>query len=52
MISEMDFAFPSKREQEMMIAFLDNLTTLIVAQQEELEKLQNIKSACLSKMFV
>jgi len=52
MISDMDFVHPSKGEQEMIVNFLDNLDTLIIAQQNELEKLQNIKKACLSKMFV
>jgi len=43
---------PSIEEQVAIGNFFRNLDTLITAQQEELEKLQNIKKACLSKMFV
>ena len=52
MISDMDFLFPNRKEQEMIVYFLDNLDALIKSQYEELVKLQNIKKACLSKMFV
>ena len=43
---------PPEREQEKIAIFLTNLDTLINLQQHELEKLQNIKNACLEKMFV
>lgn len=43
---------PDLAEQTAIGNFFCNLDTLIEAQQEELKKLQNIKSACLSKMFV
>jgi len=45
-------SFPDIDEQIAISSFFRNLDTLITAQQEELEKLQNIKKACLSKMFV
>ena len=43
---------PSYEEQTAIGNFFRNLDTLIEAEQQELEKLQNIKKACLSKMFV
>lgn len=39
-------------EQTAIGSMFYNLEKLITAQCEELEKLQNIKKACLSKMFV
>ena len=38
-------------EQTQVGAFFQNLDNLINLQQQELDKLANIKSACLSKMF-
>ena len=52
LLVEMPLPFPTIEEQEAIGIFFNNLDTLITAQQEELEKLQNIKKACLSKMFV
>ena len=49
---ELTTLVPDKLEQAAIGNFFRNLDTLITAQQEELEKLQNIKKACLSKMFV
>jgi type I restriction enzyme S subunit len=43
---------PNEDEQVAIGNFFRNLDTLITTQREELEKLQNIKKACLSKMFV
>jgi type I restriction enzyme S subunit len=40
-----------KVEQQKIGAFFQNLDNLINLQQQELDKLSNIKSACLSKMF-
>lgn len=40
------------QEQEIIGAFFKNLDHLITLQQRELEKLKNIKKACLEKMFV
>lgn len=39
-------------EQRKIAEFLTNLDTLITLHQRKLEKLQNIKKACLEKMFV
>lgn len=45
------FMLPSLPEQQKIGAFFQNLDNLINLQQQELDKLANIKSACLSKMF-
>jgi len=50
--SQINVLFPEIAEQKAIANFFINLDNLITAQQEELEKLQNIKKACLSKMFV
>ena len=44
--------FPSLKEQRRIGQYLDNLDHLITLHQRELERLQNIKKACLEKMFV
>jgi len=51
-IKEMSIFITSLEEQIIIGNFFNNLDTLITAQREELKKLQNIKKACLSKMFV
>ena len=43
---------PDIREQQLIGAFLKKLDSLITLHQRELEKLQNLKKACLEKMFV
>ncbi len=43
---------PKIEEQNKITSFLDNLDQLTTLQQRELEKLKNIKKACLEKMFV
>ncbi len=43
---------PSKAEQEEIGVYFDHLDHLITLHQRELERLQNIKKACLEKMFV
>ena len=45
-------SFPSLKEQQRIGQYLDNLDHLITLHQRELERLQNIKKACLEKMFV
>ena len=52
MISEMVIGIPSGKEQVKIINYLDNLDNLITLHQRKYEKLQNIKKACLEKMFV
>ena len=43
---------PKGRSEQCKIGtFFQNLDNLINLQQQELDKLSNIKSACLSKMF-
>ena len=43
---------PSKLEQETIAEFLTRIDRLITLHQRKLERLQNIKKACLEKMFV
>ncbi|MEZ3488643.1 restriction endonuclease subunit S [Akkermansia muciniphila] len=49
---EMPIAVPCKVEQMRIGSFLEELDHLITLHQRKLEKLQNIKKACLEKMFV
>ena len=44
--------FPSYEEQCQIADFFSRLDTLITLHQRKLEKLKNIKKACLEKMFV
>lgn len=50
--AEMNFLFPSKEEQQQIASFFRSLDTQISLQEQRLEKLKQIKSACLDKMFV
>ena len=43
---------PPKAEQEKIGQYFTNLDRLITLHQRELEKLKNLKKACLEKMFV
>lgn len=49
---EMSFLVPSKKEQIKIASYLRNLDRQISLQSQRLEKLKQIKSACLDKMFV
>ncbi len=49
---EYPMTYPSKEEQERIAIFFRNLDHLITLHQRKLERLQNIKKACLEKMFV
>ncbi|MCL2049448.1 MAG: restriction endonuclease subunit S [Defluviitaleaceae bacterium] len=51
-LRDAEIVIPNEEEQTAIGNFFHNLDTLITAQQQELEKLQNIKTACLNKMFV
>ena len=51
-VSNLDIALPSEIEQEQIGAFFEQLDNLITLHQRELEKLKNLKKACLEKMFV
>ena len=44
--------YPSSEEQQQIGSYFRNLDHLITLHQRELEKLKNLKKACLEKMFV
>ena len=48
----MNFYFPSKEEQTKIASYFRSLDKQISLQEQRLEKLKQIKSACLDKMFV
>jgi type I restriction enzyme S subunit len=50
--AELRMLYPSKKEQHMIAAFFANLDHRISLETQRLEKLKQIKSACLDKMFV
>lgn len=43
---------PSMKEQQKIGSYFQNLDKLIALQKQQLEKLKNLKKACLDKMFV
>ena len=52
-LSKTLLCYPTSIEEQTAIGnFFRSLDTLIEAQQQEIEKLQNIKKALLNKMFV
>ena len=51
-VESMGIYLPSLFEQEQIGAFFKLLDNLITLHQRELEKLKNLKKACLEKMFV
>ena len=51
-VNETPFYFPQKDEQIKIASFFENYDELIKYQKIKIEKLQNIKSACMEKMFV
>jgi type I restriction enzyme S subunit len=52
-MSEISISIPSSVEEQIKISvILDKIDNLITLQMRELEKLKNIKKACLEKMFV
>ena len=52
MFSKMEFMVPSPDEQDAIGEYFKKLDNLITLHQRELEKLKNLKKACLEKMFV
>lgn len=48
----MSFTYPNKTEQTKIAQYLTGLDNFITLHQRKLEKLQNIKLACMEKMFV
>ena len=51
-LGEMDLLIPSECEQSQIGSYFQNLDKLISLHQQEIQKLKNIKKACLEKMFV
>ena len=51
-LSEVEISFPSENEQITIGQCLESIDNLITLHQRQLEKLKNIKSALLEKMFV
>lgn len=51
-LCEFKMMIPSQREQDAIADFFLRLDNLITLHQRKLEKLKNIKKACLEKMFV
>jgi len=51
-IENLDIVFPSIKEQTAISSYFHKLDNLINQHQQQITKLNNIKQACLSKMFV
>ena len=51
-INEIDVLVPKYDEQQALGQFFNGFDNLITLHQRELEKLKNLKKACLEKMFV
>ena len=51
-VSQTDYLVPQLSEQRRIGEYFSNLDNLITLHQRELEKLKNLKKACLEKMFV
>lgn len=51
-LGEMKLLLPTEKEQKKIGSYFQNLDSLISLQQQKIEKLKNIKKACLEKMFV
>ena len=51
-LSNLTIFVPQREEQEQIGSFFSRLDRLITLHQRKLERLQNIKKACLEKMFV
>lgn len=51
-VMEIEISMPDMNEQIKIGKYFQNLDNLISLQQKKLEKLKNIKKACLEKMFV
>ena len=49
---DMPIVLPSLTEQQKVAEYFENLETILTAKRQKLEKLRNIKKACLEKMFV
>ena len=51
-VGNLEISLPTEKEQELIGEYFRNLDNLITLHQRELEKLKNLKKACLEKMFV
>lgn len=51
-ISLLEYMIPSKEEQVKIGEYLHSTSNLITLHQRKLEKLKNLKKACLEKMFI
>lgn len=51
-VGRIEIYLPSEVEQVKIASFIQNVESLISIQQQELDKLKNIKRACIEKMFV
>jgi len=51
-LNSVEYKLPSLEEQNKIGLYFQNLDNLITLHQRKLEKLKNIKKACLEKMFV
>ena len=51
-LKDIDISFPGIDEQKTIALLFTKINNLITLHQRKLEKLQNIKKACLEKMFV
>ena len=52
MLAKLDIMMPNRQEQIEIAVFFQNLDNLITLHQRKIEKLNNIKKACLEQMFV
>ncbi len=50
--SSLTLCFPSKDEQQEISNYFRRINNLLAAKRQKLEKLQNLKQACLDKMFI
>ena len=51
-LEKINLNFPSYDEQVLISTYFQNIDNLITLHQRKLEKLKNLKKACLEKMFV
>ena len=52
MLANLDVMMPNKEEQMKIASYFQSLDNLITLHQRKVDKLKNIKSSCMDKMFV
>ena len=52
MIADMEVAYPNQEKQQQIASYFTSLDRRITLETQRLEKLKQIKAACLDKMFV